>query len=156
MTQFETLFLAVKPIVLKVRRQTLIKLWDLDDWLQEGQLTLFLLCSQKPEVCDDLTLLRKCFKTKFSNRITDILRKQMASKRYFDRLPYTEVSEVAHAIPDGQLDPLQAICLKQSLEQVKRKLSFSEHQQFEWLLTGKAFKGRAKLIRKVKVAWEVD
>ena len=41
MKHFEYYYEKVKPIVLKLRRTYFVKLWDYDDWLQEGRIVLF-------------------------------------------------------------------------------------------------------------------
>ena len=48
METFESYFEKVKPIVLKLRRHYFIKLWDYDDWLQEGRVVLFRLLQENP------------------------------------------------------------------------------------------------------------
>ncbi|NQR89456.1 sigma-70 family RNA polymerase sigma factor, partial [Streptococcus suis] len=39
--EFEKVYASVKGIVNKARKEFYIKLWDRDDWEQEGMMTLF-------------------------------------------------------------------------------------------------------------------
>ncbi|MGQ7462261.1 hypothetical protein ACTGZQ_07000 [Streptococcus suis] len=41
MMEFEKVYDCVKGIVNKARKEFYIKLWDRDDWEQEGMITLF-------------------------------------------------------------------------------------------------------------------
>ncbi|HEM5997208.1 TPA: sigma-70 family RNA polymerase sigma factor, partial [Streptococcus suis] len=46
--KFEQVYASVKGIVNKARKEFYIKLWDRDDWDQEGMLTLFELLEEQP------------------------------------------------------------------------------------------------------------
>ena len=73
METFESYFEKVKPIVLKLRRHYFVKLWDYDDWLQEGRVVLFRLLQEKPDLLQDDLSLYAYFKTKFSNYLKDVI-----------------------------------------------------------------------------------
>ena len=47
---FESYFQTVEPIILKLRRHYFVKLWDYDDWIQEGRIVFFKLLQEQPEV----------------------------------------------------------------------------------------------------------
>ncbi|MGC4431609.1 sigma-70 family RNA polymerase sigma factor, partial [Streptococcus suis] len=64
---FESLFISVKPIVFKLQRTYYIKLWDRDDWLQEGRVILYRLLQDNPNLVDDQLTFYRYFKTKFSS-----------------------------------------------------------------------------------------
>ncbi|HEN2234636.1 TPA: sigma-70 family RNA polymerase sigma factor, partial [Streptococcus agalactiae] len=48
MRDFEELFDKVKPIVMKLRRNYFVQLWEYDDWIQEGRIVLFRLLEEHP------------------------------------------------------------------------------------------------------------
>lgn len=48
MMEFEKVYDCVKGIVNKARKEFYIKLWDRDDWEQEGMITLFELLEDQP------------------------------------------------------------------------------------------------------------
>ncbi len=70
------MYASVKGIVNKARKEFYIKLWDRDDWEQEGMMTLFELLEDQPWLVDEQVQLYCYFKVKFRNRIKDRIRKQ--------------------------------------------------------------------------------
>ncbi|MCC9849168.1 sigma-70 family RNA polymerase sigma factor, partial [Streptococcus agalactiae] len=98
MRDFEELFDKVKPIVMKLRRNYFVQLWEYDDWIQEGRIVLFRLLEEHPYLLDNESKLFIYFKTKFSNYLNDVLRHQDCQKRQFNKMPYEEISEVSHYV----------------------------------------------------------
>ena len=47
---FERYFQTVKPIILKLRRYYFVKLWDYEDWIQEGRIIFFELVEEHPDL----------------------------------------------------------------------------------------------------------
>ena len=91
--EFEKVYASVKGIVNKARKEFYIKLWDRDDWEQEGMMTLFELLEAQPWLVDEQVQLYCYFKVKFRNRIKDRIRKQESQKRKFDRMPHEDIHE---------------------------------------------------------------
>lgn len=81
MIKFEKVYDGVKGIVNKDRKEFYIKLWDRDDWEQEGMITLFELLEDQPWLIGERAQLYCYFKVKFRNRIKDYVRRQESKKR---------------------------------------------------------------------------
>lgn len=141
----------VRPIVLRLHKLYHIKLWDRDDWEQEGMMVLYQLLSQYPALLSEDAKLRVYFKTKFSNYINDELRKQESQKRQFNKLAYEDITEVAHMVASRQMVTDELLVFQESLAYAKSHLNTDELEQMDELLTGRAFKGRTKLVRKLRV-----
>ncbi|TWS99298.1 sigma-70 family RNA polymerase sigma factor [Streptococcus cuniculipharyngis] len=148
--RFEKLYRKVRPTVMKLERQYHIKLWSVDDWEQEGMLILYQLCKRYPEVIDDERLLFPYFKTKFSNYVTDVLRKQGSEKRRFNQMVYEEISELGHVLQDREIGVADYVAVKDWLRQVRESLSVAEQGQFDCLLRGERFVGRKALMSKLQ------
>ncbi|WP_043878248.1 sigma-70 family RNA polymerase sigma factor, partial [Streptococcus infantarius] len=96
---FERYFQTVKPIILKLRRHYFVKLWDYEDWIQEGRIVFFQLLEEHPDLLNNEGKRYSYFKTKFSNHVKDIIRHQESFKRKFNRMPYEEISDISHCVP---------------------------------------------------------
>ena len=83
---FERYFQTVKPIILKLRRYYFVKLWDYEDWIQEGRIIFFELVEEHPDLLINEGKRYSYFKTKFSNHVKDIIRHQESFKRKFNRM----------------------------------------------------------------------
>ncbi|SUN77752.1 ComX1, transcriptional regulator of competence-specific genes [Streptococcus macacae NCTC 11558] len=149
---FEDIFEKVKPIVLKIKRHYFIKLWTHDDWYQEGMLILYKLLKERPEVVADDTKLFIYFKTKFSNHIKDVLRKQESKKRRFNKMPYEEVGDIAHCLSDKGMLLDEYVMFHECLDQFKKSLDDSEQEKFERLIAGEKFAGRQALLKKLRIS----
>ncbi|EHJ56980.1 hypothetical protein HMPREF9318_01197 [Streptococcus urinalis FB127-CNA-2] len=103
MDKFEEHFILVKPIVLKCKRKYHIKIWELDDWLQEGRIVLYSLLYKHRDLINDKGRLLVYFKTKFTNYLKDVLREQESQKRQFHKMIYEEITEVAHSVPNKEM-----------------------------------------------------
>ena len=55
---------------------------------QEGMLVLYEIIKSHPNLLEDHPRLYRYFKTKFRNRIHDLIRRQESQKRKLDRQPY--------------------------------------------------------------------
>ena len=66
---FERYFQTVKPIILKLRRHYFVKLWDYEDWIQEGRIVFFQLLEEHPDLLNNEGKRYSYFKTKFSNHV---------------------------------------------------------------------------------------
>ena len=73
---FKALYKEVQGIVYKCRSEYYLHLWEQSDWEQEGMICLHELLSKEKGLVEDIPRLRRYFKTKFRNRILDIIRKQ--------------------------------------------------------------------------------
>ncbi|MCS4488955.1 sigma-70 family RNA polymerase sigma factor [Streptococcus sciuri] len=148
---FETIFISVKPIIFKLQRTYYIKLWDKDDWLQEGRVILYHLLQDNPDLVNDQLTFYRYFKTKFSNHLKDVIRKQESQKRRFDKMVYEEVSEFGHAIKDRGLILDDYIAYKELLEKVEKSLSKEDKDKLSKVIAGQRFSGKAKFIRELRV-----
>lgn len=140
----------VRPTVLRLMTLYHIKLWEKNDWEQEGMLVLYQLLTQHPELSSDTQQVRVYFKTKFTNYLNDLIRKQESQKRRFNKLAYEDISEMAHLVPSREMLLDDYVVFQDSLERAKQALSHQEQEQLDQLLTGRAFKGRTQLIRKLR------
>lgn len=140
----------VRPTVLRLMTLYHIKLWEKNDWEQEGMLVLHQLLTQHPELSSDTQQVRVYFKTKFTNYLNDLIRKQESQKRRFNKLAYEDISEMAHLVPSREMLLDDYVVFQDSLERAKQALSHQEQEQLDQLLTGRAFKGRTQLIRKLR------
>ena len=147
MTHFETHFLKVKPIVLKLRRFYYIQLWTYDDWLQEGRIVLFKLMEEYPELESNDKNLFVYFKKKFSNYLKDVIRHQESQKRKFNRMPYEEVSDLGHclALKGMILDDYVAYC--DIITEVERHFGREVKEQLEKVMRGERFKGKKAFLK---------
>lgn len=148
---FADCYALVRPIVLRLRGRYSLKLWERDDWEQEGMIVLYDLLCQVPDLANDAMRLRIYFKTKFSNHINDELRKQESQKRQFNRLAYEDISTVSHLVPCQEMMLDDYVVFMDSLERAKGQLKQEEAAQIDLLTTGRAFKGRTKLVRRLQV-----
>lgn len=158
---FESIYTRVRPIVLRLRQEYYIKMWELDDWEQEGMLCLYDLLGQVPELVMDGHRLRVFFKTKFSNRVKDEIRKQESIKRSFDRMAYDEIGEVAHSVGDGCMDVAEKVAFREAMAELVKDLSSEEQERLDCFVTGEGFRGKKALARKaraklVKLGWGPD
>ncbi len=126
MTHFETHFLKVKPIVLKLRRFYYIQLWTYDDWLQEGRIVLFKLMEEYPELESNDKNLFVYFKTKFSNYLKDVIRHQESQKGMI-------------------LDDYVAYC--DIITEVERHFGREVKEQLEKVMRGERFKGKKAFLK---------
>lgn len=148
--EFLAVYEQVRPTVLRLKKAYYIKLWTRDDWEQEGMIVLNDLLVRQPQLTGNHERLRIYFKTKFSNRVKDMIRSQESQKRRFDRMPYLDLSEVAHLVPSRQMIQDELVAFKASLEAVKPHLTAWELDNLDRLMTGEAFEGRAKLVKKLQ------
>ena len=140
----------VKYIVRKCEKEYYIQLWEKDDWEQEGQLTLFELYQNNPEIETNEELLYKYFKTKFRNHIKDKIRQQESDKRKINRLPYVEIGEISHRISSREIYLDELVVLRDSLKRFKEKLTVKEKEQYEALLTNRRCLGKTKMKKKLE------
>ena len=124
--EFNKMYQKVKYIVRKCEKEYYIKLWEKDDWEQEGQLTLFELYQKNPEIGTNEELLYKYFKTKFRNHIKDKLRQQESDKRKINRMPYVEIGEISHRISSRKIYLDELVVLRDSLKRFKENLTIEE------------------------------
>lgn len=160
-SDFRWLYKKVRPIVLKLRQLYFIRIWELDDWDQEGMISLYLLLDQHPELVYDTQRLCIYFKTKFSNRVKDEIRKQESLKRSFDRMSYDEISEVSHLVADHCLDVSEMVAYREILVVLYQELDFEERGRLEYLMSGECFRGKRAFQRKVRtklgnLGWGMD
>ena len=147
---FEEDYEKVKPIVLKLRKQYVIKLWDYDDWLQEGRLVFFELVSSCPYLLADHQKLYPYFKTKFSNYLKDVIRYQESFKRRFNQLPYAEISEVSHCIGESVvMETADYLAYQEAVKQVEN-LGEEMKEKLAKVMRGERFAGKKAFLRQVE------
>ncbi|MFX3779388.1 sigma-70 family RNA polymerase sigma factor [Streptococcus suis] len=149
--EFEKVYASVKGIVNNVRKEFYIKLWDRDDWEQEGMMTLFELLEAQPWLVDEQVQLYCYFKVKFRNRIKDRIRKQESQKRKFDRMPHEDIYELSHAIQSPGLINDELLMLRGALRDYRKNLSNDQLDKYEKLISGQCFNGRREMIRDLQI-----
>ncbi|HFI0105893.1 TPA: sigma-70 family RNA polymerase sigma factor [Streptococcus suis] len=149
--KFEQVYASVKGIVNKARKEYYIKLWDREDWDQEGMLTLFELLEEQPWLVDEQDQMYCYFKVKFRNRIKDRIRKQESQKRKFDRMPHEDIHELSHVIQSPGLVNDELLMLRGALRDYRKKLSNTQLANYEKLISGQCFNGRRKMIRDLQM-----
>lgn len=148
--EFKEVYAKVRPIVQKTRREYYVKLWEAEDWDQEGMYILYRLLQQEEGITKDDSRLLRYFKVKFRNYVNDMLRKQSSYKRGFDRLHYEEIGEISHMVSSGGLITDELVCLRDSLARYRSQLSPSDCEKYDTLVSGERFKGRQKLLRSLR------
>ncbi|HEL2248784.1 TPA: sigma-70 family RNA polymerase sigma factor [Streptococcus suis] len=149
--EFEKVYASVKGIVNKARKEFYIKLWDQDDWEQEGMMTLFELLEAQPSLVDEQVQLYCYFKVKFRNRIKDRIRKQESQKRKFDRMLHEDIHELSHAIQSPGLINDELLMLRGALRDYRKNLSNDQLDKYEKLISGQCFNGRREMIRDLQI-----
>ncbi len=131
----------------KARKEYYLKLWEREDWDQEGMLILHQLLSSYPDLHSNETDLYRYFKVKFRNHIKDLVRKQESQKRKFDRMSHEDIHDLSHMIGNPGLLNDELILLRGMLRAYRSKLSPSQEAQYNQLLSGRSFKGRRQMLR---------
>lgn len=149
--KFEKVYASVKGIVNKARKEFYIKLWDREDWDQEGMMTLFELLEDQPWLVDEQEQLYCYFKVKFRNRIKDRVRRQESQKRKFDRMPHEDIHDLSHVIQSPGLVNDELLMLRGALRDYRKKLSNDQLENYEKLISGQSFNGRRKMIRDLQI-----
>lgn len=144
---FSYLYSKVRGIVHKARKDYYIKLWDRDDWDQEGMLVLHELLSSQPHLVSDEARLYCYFKVKFRNHVKDVIRKQESQKRQFDRMSHEEIGSLSHMISTGGLLNDELVALRGMLREYRNQLPQAAHPRYDALVSGRSFKGRQAMIR---------
>lgn len=151
MENFESYFELVKPIVLKLRRHYFVKLWDYDDWLQEGRVVFFQLLEENLDLLQDELKLYRYFKTKFSNYIKDVIRHQESIKRKFNRLPYEDISELSHCIAQPMfMEVADYVAYQDSVKRVEKVLGETGKEKLAKVIRGERFEGKRAFLREIE------
>lgn len=148
--EFESLYVKVEGIVEKARKDYYLKLWERDDWHQEGMLVLYELLERHPELAGDLPRLYVYYKVKFRNYIKDKVRRQESQKRKFDRMAHEEIGGLSHLIGEKGLQTDDRVALHSLLEEYKTGLDASGQDAYEQLISGQRFKGRRQMLRELQ------
>ncbi|NQN54500.1 sigma-70 family RNA polymerase sigma factor [Streptococcus suis] len=149
--EFEKVYDSVKGIVNKARKEFYIKLWDRDDWEQEGMMTLFELLEDQPWLLGEQAQLYCYFKVKFRNRIKDRVRKQESQKRKFDRMPHEDIHDLSHMIQSPGLVNDELLKLRGTLRACRKNLSDDQLANDKKLMNGQCFNGRRKMLRDLQM-----
>ncbi|HEM6191469.1 TPA: sigma-70 family RNA polymerase sigma factor [Streptococcus suis] len=149
--EFEKVYDSVKGIVNKARKEFSIKLWDRDDWEQEGMMTLFELLEDQPWWLGEQAQLYCYFKVKFRNRIKDRVRKQESQKRKFDRMPHEDIHDLSHMIQSPGLVNDELLKLRGALRACRKNLSDDQLANDKKLMNGQCFNGRRKMLRDLQM-----
>lgn len=147
---FWTCYGTVRPTVLRLRQLYRLRLWTLEDWEQEAGLTLHLLLQAHPDLAQDEARLRVYFKTKFSNYIKDMIRRQESQKRQLNKTDYEDVHSMGHLIPSKAMNLADYVIFYQGIGAAKAVLTPAEQAQLDSLIAGECFKGRKRLMAKIK------
>lgn len=151
MENFESHFEKVKAIILKLRRHYFVKLWDYDDWLQEGRIVFLKLLQDNPELVKDEMKLYTYFKTKFSNYTKDVIRHQESLKRKFNRLPYEEISELHHCIAQPMfMEVADYLAYQDRMKAVGEALGDDAKEKLNKVIRGERFDGKRSFLREIK------
>ncbi|WP_253909971.1 sigma-70 family RNA polymerase sigma factor [Streptococcus suis] len=118
--EFEKVYDSVKGIVNKARKEYYIKLWEKEDWDQEGMMTLFELLEDQPWLADEQEQLYCYFKVKFRNRVKDRVRRQESQKRKFDRMPHEDIHDLSHVIQSPGLVNDELLMLRGALRDYRK------------------------------------
>ncbi len=113
------MYASVKGIVNKARKEFYIKLWDRDDWEQEGMMTLFELLEDQPWLVDEQVQLYCYFKVKFRNRIKDRIRKQESQNASLT-VSHEDIHELSHAIQSPGLINDELLMLRGALRDYRK------------------------------------
>ncbi|HFI0481851.1 TPA: sigma-70 family RNA polymerase sigma factor [Streptococcus suis] len=149
--EFEKVYDSVKGIVNKARKEFYIKLWDRDDWEQEGMITLFELLEEQPWLIGERAQLYCYFKVKFRNRIKDRVRRQESQKRKFDRMPHEDIHDLSHMIQSPGLVNDELLKLRGALRACRKNLSDDQLANDKKLMNGQCFNGRRKMLRDLQM-----
>ena len=147
MKDFERHYQKVKPVVLKLRRQYFVKLWEYDDWLQEGRVVFFKLLQAEPDLLEDDLKCLRYFKTKFSNYIKDVIRHQESVKRKFNRLPYEDISELGHCLAQPGMNLADYVAYRERLKAVETQLGADAKEKLAKVIRGERFEGKRAFLR---------
>ncbi|CYV35375.1 sigma-70 family RNA polymerase sigma factor [Streptococcus suis] len=145
--EFEKVYDSVKGIVNKARKEYYIKLWEKEDWDQEGMMTLFELLEDQPWLADEQEQLYCYFKVKFRNRVKDRVRRQESQKRKFDRMPHEDIHDLSHVIQSPGLVNDELLMLRSALRDYRKNLSDDQLANYEKLISGQSFNGRKNMLR---------
>ncbi|MBM7643799.1 sigma-70 family RNA polymerase sigma factor [Streptococcus loxodontisalivarius] len=149
--EFLKYYSRVRPIVLKLRKEYSLKLWELEDWEQEGQIILYQLLIKNTEVISDSRKLFVFFKTKFSNYVKDQIRKQESYKRKFDKMVYEDVWENSSRIANGGMKLDEFVAFNEIIDEFKSTLSDDENEVFDRIITGGRIRGKEKMMKELRV-----
>ena len=140
-------FEKVKPIVLNARKKWHIRGWELDDYLQEGLITLH----QMLETQQDMEKLPVHFKVRYTRHLTSMLRKEKASKRYFDSTPYVALDEMAFSVADRSAQVDQQLLFEDTKSSFIASLNEKERENVEALLRGEKIDRMVKYRLRLKL-----
>lgn len=149
MEDFDLYFNKVKPIILKLRRFYFVKLWDYEDWLQEGRIVLYQLLEDHPYLKAEELKLFAFFKTKFSNHLKDEIRHQESLKRKFNRMPYEEISEISHSVAMLAMDSADYLAYQEALVKVVCMLGPGAQSKLDMVMRGERFEGKKTFLREI-------
>ncbi|MBE6163566.1 MAG: sigma-70 family RNA polymerase sigma factor, partial [Streptococcus equinus] len=91
------------------------------------------------------------FKTKFSNHVKDTIRHQESFKRKFNRMPYEEIGEISHCVPQlNFFEVADFIAYRDSLSQLKATLSLEEQEKLAKVVRGERFEGKKAFLRQIE------
>ena len=148
---FDTLYTCVRGIVHKTRKEYYVKLWEKEDWDQEGMMVLYQLLQSHPDLAGDLPRLYIYYKVKFRNYIKDIIRKQESQKRKFDRMSHEDIDSLSHLIGTNGLITDELVLLRSCLSDYRSCLTLQEHENYEKLISGESFQGRKAMLRDLEL-----
>ena len=152
---FEAYFQTVLPIILKLRRHYFVKLWDYEDWVQEGRIVFFQLLEAHPDLLINEGKRYTYFKTKFSNHVKDTIRHQESFKRKFNRMPYEEIGEVSHAVPQVSFfEVADYVAYQDSLARLRASLGEEAKEKLAKVIRGERFEGKKAFLKEIAPYFE--
>ena len=109
------------------------------------------LLSKEKGLVEDIPRLRRYFKTKFRNRILDIIRKQESQKRRYDRESYEEIGEISHRVSSGGLWLDDYYLFHEILSTYRSQQSKEKQEELDRLLRDERFRGRKRILRELRL-----
>lgn len=114
-----SLFEKIKPIISKARRSIRVKSWDIDDYFQEGLITLNELLNSG---CNEEQIFVH-FKVKYRQKLIDMVRKTQAQKRAWENAVGIDVYESESFINSNKNSPEDMLIFNSLKSEVSKRLS---------------------------------
>lgn len=145
----EMIYNEVRHITHRTRKEYYVHGWEVEDWDQEGMLSLYQLLETQPDLPKHLPSLYTYYKTKFRNRVIDEVRKQTNDKRKLNMSAYEDIHETGDRIQSSGLTLDEYYLFHESLGRYKESLTPSQQKQVNQLLADERFKGRKQMLREL-------
>lgn len=148
--EFSRAYKEVKHIVHRTRKDYYVHGWELDDWDQEGMISLYQLLISNPGIIESLPTLYSHFKTKFRNRVIDEIRKQSNHKRRLNMSVYEDIHETGERIQSPGMTLDNYYLFHEELRSYRESLPEERKEQVGLLMIGERFKGRKQMLQELR------